>query len=357
MDSLSWLHPWQRPALGLLKFAVKTSKSTAPIDQLVSFLLLDVCVETTLRTFLSLPDGAVATNMKYFDRRKYAGGNFHNLVDGVTASAKNLVNNTDLQHAKYYHDVRNQLYHQRSGMTVAPDDVRGYAIVAAALMSQLLKIDTQSLLGDKLDTPAPAINQDSFVLLKKELPNDIQRFRTLIEQLIEKLEPKLVYPSTISKLADISASITATSFAQGLRELRELIQNCITDSEIRSWLLGLLSEDVEFDDKQVLENSVFIMELGRDHIALYAFVIGSFFLPLDEVGKDSFYRYDDISFVDNDDYSIMGVYNASTWLLKHWLNQDKILSSDVGLLERTLQVHKKLKLAIQGLENLLRQSA
>jgi hypothetical protein len=295
--------------------------------------------------------------MKYFDRRKYAGGNFHNLVDGVTASAKNLVNNTDLQHAKYYHDVRNQLYHQRSGMTVAPDDVRGYAIVAAALMSQLLKIDTQSLLGDKLDTPAPAINQDSFVLLKKELPNDIQRFRTLIEQLIEKLEPKLVYPSTISKLADISASITATSFAQGLRELRELIQNCITDSEIRSWLLGLLSEDVEFDDKQVLENSVFIMELGRDHIALYAFVIGSFFLPLDEVGKDSFYRYDDISFVDNDDYSIMGVYNASTWLLKHWLNQDKILSSDVGLLERTLQVHKKLKLAIQGLENLLRQSA
>jgi hypothetical protein len=138
--------------------------------------------------------------------------------------------------------------------------------------------------------------------------------------------------------------------------LQELIQNCVTDSDIRSWFLGLLSDDVEADDKQVLENSCFIMELGRDHISLYSLVIGLFFLPLDEIGKDGLYRYDDISFVDNDDYSIMGVYNASSGLLKHWLHQDKLLSSDLRLLERTLDVHKKLKLANQGLEHLLRQS-
>jgi hypothetical protein len=64
MDSSS-LHPWQRPALDLLQFALKTSKSKTPIDQLVSFLLLDVCVETTLRTYLSLPDGMVDSDMKY----------------------------------------------------------------------------------------------------------------------------------------------------------------------------------------------------------------------------------------------------------------------------------------------------
>jgi hypothetical protein len=220
MDSSS-LHPWQRPALELLQFAVKTSQSKTAIDQLVSFLLLDVCVENTLRTFLSLPDGAVDSDMKYFDRRKYAGGNFHVLADGVTASAKRLINNTDLQHAKYYHDVRNQLYHQRTGMTVATDDVQGYAVVATSLMSKLLNIDLGGVLGDRLDTPAPAIDQDSFVLLKNELPKDIHQFRNLIEQSIEKLEPKLVYPSTLSKLADIATCTTATSFAQGLRELRD----------------------------------------------------------------------------------------------------------------------------------------
>lgn len=94
MDSSS-LHPWQRPALDLLQFALKTSKSKTPIDQLVSFLLLDICVETTLRTYLSLPDGMVDSDMKYFYRRKYANGNFHALADDVTASAKRLINKTE----------------------------------------------------------------------------------------------------------------------------------------------------------------------------------------------------------------------------------------------------------------------
>jgi hypothetical protein len=355
MDSSS-LHPWQRPALDLLQFALKTSKSTTPIDQLVSFLLLDVCVETTLRTYLSLPDGVVDSDLKYFDRRKYANGNFHGLADGVTASAKRLINQMELQHAKYYHSVRNQLYHQRSVMTVARDDVKAYAVVAAALMSKLLNINLSSVLGEQLDTPAATIDQESFLLLKQEMPKDIARFRSLVEQIVEKIEPKLVYPSTISKLAYIATCTIATSFPQGLKELRELIQNSITDSDIRSWFLGLLSDDVEYDDKQVLENSSFIMELGQDHISLYSLIIGVFFLPLDEVGKDSLDRYEDISFVSNDDYSIMGVYNASSGLLTHWLHQEKILSSDLRLLERTLEVHKKLKLAIQGLDNLLRQS-
>jgi len=355
MDSSS-LHPWQRPALDLLQFALKTSKSMTSIDQLVSFLLLDVCVETTLRTYLSLPDGVVDSDLKYFDRRKYANGTFHCLADGVTASAKRLINQTELQHAKYYHSVRNQLYHQRSVMTVAPDDVKAYAVVAAALMSKLLNIDLSSVLGEQLDTPAATIDQESFLLLKQEMPKDIARFRSLVEQIIEKIEPKLVYPSTISKLAYIATCTTATSFPQGLKELRELIQNSITDSDIRSWFLGLLSDDVEYDDKQVLENSSFIMELGHDHISLYSLVIGLFFLPMDDVEKDSLYKSDDISFVDNDDYSIMGVYNASSGLLKHWLHQHKMLSSDLRLLERTLEIHKKLKLANQGLENLLLQS-
>jgi hypothetical protein len=121
-------------------------------------------------------------------------------------------------------------------------------------------------------------------------------------------------------------------------------------------VFGSIVHDVEYDDKQVLENSSFIMELGHDHISLYSLVRGLFFLPMDDVEKDSLYKSDDISFVDNDDYSIMGVYNASSGLLKHWLHQHKMLSSDLRLLERTLEIHKKLKLANQGLENLLLQS-
>jgi hypothetical protein len=152
-------HPWQRPPLELFQFALRTSKSKNPTDQLVSFLLLDVCVEATLRTFLSLPEGAVDSDVKFFDRRKYAAGNFHELTSGVAVSAKNLINDTDLHYAKYYHDVRNQLYHQRTSMTIAPEDVQGYAVVAAALMNTLLSIDLAGVLDERFITASsPSID-------------------------------------------------------------------------------------------------------------------------------------------------------------------------------------------------------
>lgn len=350
-------HPWQRPPLELLQFAINTSKSKKPIDQLVSFLLLDVCVEATLRTFLSLPDGAVESDLKFFDRRKYAAGNFHELTNGVAASAKSLIDKTDLHHAKYYHDVRNQLYHQRSGMTVAPEDVQGYAVVAASLMNTLLSIDLAGVLDERFITAiSPSKDQKSFLELKRDLPNDIQRFRKLTEQIIEKLEPQLVYPSTISKLSEIAGKTTATSFPQGLRDLRGLIERCVSDIDIRSWFLNFLSDDVEGDSEEVLENSRFIMELGGDHILLYSLMVGLFFVPLDEIGKDSFYRSEDISFIDSDDYSIMGVYSVSCGLLRHFLNKVEIVSEDLGLFERTVEVHTKLKMAIDSLDNLLQQS-
>ena len=105
-------HPWQRGPAELLHFALKTSQLNIQVNQLVAFLLLDVCVETTMRTFLSLPDGLVQTKMKYFERRKFSEGNFHELTKGIEASAKIPIGMTDLHYAKYYHALRNQLYHQ-----------------------------------------------------------------------------------------------------------------------------------------------------------------------------------------------------------------------------------------------------
>jgi hypothetical protein len=350
-------HPWQRPPLELLKFALETSKSKAPISQLVAFLLLDVCVEVTFRTFLSLPDGAVNSNLKYFDRRKYAAGNFHDLTIGIASCGNSLVDSTALHHAKYYHDLRNQLYHQRTGMTVAPEDVEGYLLVAASLMRNLLNLNLTGIVNDtSLTANAPSVNQESFRELKRSLPADIERFRRLIDQLIEKLEPKLVYPTTITKLSEIAGKTTATSFPLGLRELRTLIEACVSDNDIRLWLLDFLSDDIEGDSEQVLENSRFIMELGGDHVLLYSLLIGMFYLPLDEIGKNELYKYDDISYIDNDDYSIMGVYSSACGLSKYVLYKDEITSDDLGLVERTVEVHRKLKMAIESLQSLLQQS-
>jgi hypothetical protein len=93
------LHPWQEAPVGLLRFARDTSRSAVRLNQLVAFLLLDICVETTMRTFLSLPDGIAPAKIKYFERRKFSEGNFHDLTRGVEAACVTAIAPPDLHYS------------------------------------------------------------------------------------------------------------------------------------------------------------------------------------------------------------------------------------------------------------------
>lgn len=345
-------HPWQRTAVELLRFALEASRSSGPIHQLVAFLLLDVCVETAMRIFLSLPDGLLASDLAYFDRRKYSSGNFHDLTAGVQRAAKNRISEGDLHHATYYHGIRNQLYHRASGITVDPEDVRGYSLVAASLLRSLLEVDDIDI-AEVAPRTTSAVDQDAFQLFKKELPVDLARFKALITELVETLEPKLIYPTTISKLNDLSANIEVSSFPQKLSDLREIIEQSIRDHEIRSWLLDLVSGDIYGGGKQELDNALFVMRLGEDHISLYSLIIGLFFLPVGDVRREDIDRWEDMSFVGNPDYSIMGIYNACCFWEGHLAAKDAIVADDRPMFEAAVGLHERLKATIKRLEGLL----
>jgi hypothetical protein len=100
-----YMHPWQRNPGELLDFALQTAQSTININQLVSFLLLDVCVETTMRTYLSLPEGLIESDLGYFERRKYSEENFHTLTMGVAASAKGKIGDRGIWGQVLYVDI------------------------------------------------------------------------------------------------------------------------------------------------------------------------------------------------------------------------------------------------------------
>lgn len=353
---MSELHPWQRLSAELFEFAIKTSRSDVQVHKLVAFLLLDISVETGMRTYLSLPDGIMKTSIKYFDRRKYAEGNFHELAKGVEASSSTALKDTDLHYARYYHSLRNQLYHQGTGATVSGEDVARYAAVAESILKQLLELDFGHLVQDTYVTTRPVppeVPQEEFQTLKREMQKQLVRYRELIDLLFEALEPKLIYPTTIKKLADIAVDIQPHSFPSKLREFRALIESSIKDEEIRLWLLGLVSDDVEGDNEQILRNSQFLMELGNDHVALYSLIAGIFFLPVGDVRKDSVDKYDDISFLDSDDYSIMGIYTACSLIQQHFLGLQTISKDYVPVVIRGVELDGKLKITIKRLEALM----
>ncbi len=345
------LHPWQEGPVGLLRFARNTSRSDDPLNQLVAFLLLDVCVETTMRTFLSLPDGLAPTKVKYFERRKFSEGNFHDLTRGIEATCATPIAPTDLHYVKYYHAKRNQLYHQGSGITVAADDVKRYMGVAASVLEQLLGVGQG--VGSESPGHPSSVTRERVARLNAELPKNLDQFRELISALFETIEPKLVYPTTIRRLSDIASGIDAVSFPRKLSDFRQLIDSTIEDHDIKTWLMDLLADDVTGDSEQTLRNSQFLMEAGTDHYALYSLIAGVFFLPVGDVRKESVDRYDDISFLAQDDYSIMGIYTACVSFAGYVAHAGgTMMLENVSLVERGIEVNDKLVETIKRLSAL-----
>ena len=79
--------------------------------------------------------------------------------------------------------------------------------------------------------------------LGAELPRHIKQFRELIDALFEKIEPRLVYPTTISRLSTIASGIDAVSFPRKLTDFRQLIESTIENCDIKTWLMDLLADD------------------------------------------------------------------------------------------------------------------
>jgi len=345
------LHPWQEGPVGLLRFARDTPRSADQLNQLVAFLLLDICVETTMRTFLSLPDGLAPAKIKYFERRKFSEGNFHDLTRGVEAACATPIAPPDLHYVKYYHAKRNQLYHQGSGITVAAGDVERYMRVAASLLDQLLGVGQEVASTSSGD--ASSLTKEQVARLGPELRRNIERFRELVNALFETLEPRLVYPTTIRRLSTIASGIDAVSFPRKLSDFRQLIESTIEDHEIKTWLTDLLADDVTGDNEQILRNSQFLMEAGKDHYALYSLIAGVFFLPVGDVRKDSVDRYDDISFLAQDDYSIMGIYTACVSFAGYIGDAEgRMMFENPPLVERAIEVNDKLVDTIKRLSTL-----
>ena len=179
--------------------------------------------------------------------------------------------------------------------------------------------------------------------LGAELFRNIEQFRELINALFETIEPRLVYPTTIRRLSTIASRIDAVSFPRKLSDFRQLIESTIEDHEIKTWLMDLLADDVAGDSEQTLRNSQFLMEAGKDHYALYSLIAGVFFLPVGDVRKESVDRYDDISFLAQDDYCIMGIYAACMSFTGYIADADgRIMFENPPLVERGKEVNDKM---------------
>jgi hypothetical protein len=340
-------HPWENGPTELIEFAMSKLDAKDEFSHRLAFIVTDIAVETLFKTYLLLPEDITKTKIGFSARQKFVKGNFHDLLQGIKV-VTSKVDREDLYHIQFYHGIRNHLYHQGNGITVSKEKLEGYVRLSAKILNTLLGVDLTSLLeGDS--SPHKRIDptlEKRIKELSEELDAVIRELQYLAKLIIEKIEPKLVLPSTISKLQNLSKKIEISNFHEKLLSFRELINGSIQNPEIREWLLGLVVESVDWASSEAISNATFLLELLDDPITFYFLILGTFYFPISDVVKDKedLTNYDDISFIDSDEYHVVGLYSTAKSILRYYPQRStsSYTYNDFGVVKRSDEVLPRL---------------
>lgn len=183
-------HPWQVGPTELIEFALEHMHKASDFDRRLGFLVLDVGVETLIKTVLILPDTATGAKTSFSVRNKAVQEGFHSLIHALKEAFPESSKLIDLDHVQFYHGIRNTLYHEGSTVaTVSQSQLQGYAKLAVQMLNVYLKVD----LSEKLMPPEPVItNADDPVVDSVEVEVSFGRFR------IERLKSQSIRAFSIT---------------------------------------------------------------------------------------------------------------------------------------------------------------
>ena len=124
--------------------------------------------------------------MEYEERVKASKGNFPSLVKVIREVAIDRVKDVDLEKIKYYHNIRNKIYHQGNGITPLTNNAEGYRNIAVDLLNNLLLVDLRPLLvGDGMKNKQSAVRMEMFT-------RDLMPIKTELIKRKEEIQSKLL---------------------------------------------------------------------------------------------------------------------------------------------------------------------
>jgi hypothetical protein len=196
-------HPWQSGPTELIRYALSHLQGQSAGDQRIAFLLLDVAVETTLKTYLQLDEDVTGTKVSFAKRREACEGNFHDLVRGIKEAAGERLKGINLSHIRYYHDLRNRLYHEGNGITVPSDKAKAYARLTVDILLALLDVDLRPELDRPEQNLAEREAKDRLLetiwqektRLAKQIEVEIRNLSLDLRIIVEGIDSELVSPS------------------------------------------------------------------------------------------------------------------------------------------------------------------
>lgn len=157
---------WASGAIELLKHADSHIKLESAFDKRIAFISIDNSVETAIRTFISLPQGKSGAKFppKEIDE---AANSFPKLVALVFKHASDRVSGLDDGDIEHYHRVRNQLYHDGTGLSVDERYLKSYRQIACVLL--------QNLFGITLEAPVNEASLEKLIYLWNQIESSLRK--------------------------------------------------------------------------------------------------------------------------------------------------------------------------------------
>lgn len=146
--------PWVSGPKELLLHALEHLERKTSFNSRIAFISVDNAVEVAVQTFLSLPPRSRGTAGPVRRELDEARGSLPRLLDLLERNAETKLGTIDPDEIRFYHGLRNALYHEGNGITVEPDKVEAYLEIARVLFLNLFDIDVR---GDVVPSPTSPV--------------------------------------------------------------------------------------------------------------------------------------------------------------------------------------------------------
>lgn len=128
--------PWTSGPAELLQHGLSLLRHDSDLNRRLAMIAIDNAVELMIKTYLSLPRRVTGVSLSRKEYQEIADS-FPQLLDAIERYAADRLAGVELGDIEWYHRLRNQLYHQGSGLTVERKKVEVYAEVARVLFENL----------------------------------------------------------------------------------------------------------------------------------------------------------------------------------------------------------------------------
>lgn len=139
---------WASGSLELLKHADEHINRGQAFDQRIAFISIDNAVETAIRTFIFMPFSLSKVKFSFKDKEEI-GNSCPKMVNLLSGKANSKISGIELSDIEFYHRLRNQLYHDGTGLSVDRNHLEAYRTIGEILLKNLFEIEFNYSTTDK----------------------------------------------------------------------------------------------------------------------------------------------------------------------------------------------------------------